>query len=75
MDVEILELRIKDTFKYANIPLKELSVSHDALIAAIIRKDKCIVPSGDDVIQADDSVIVSTTRSGVVALEDLVEAR
>jgi trk system potassium uptake protein TrkA len=75
MDVEILELRIKDTFKFANIPLKDLSVSHDALIAAIIRKDKCIVPSGDDVIQADDSVIVSTTRSGVVALEDLVEAR
>lgn len=75
MDVEILELRIKDTFRFANIPLKDLSVSHDALIAAIIRKDKCIVPSGEDVIKADDSVIVTTTRSGVVALEDLVEAR
>ena len=74
-DVEILELRIKDSFKSVNIPLKDLSVSHDALIAAIIRKGKCIVPSGDDVILAGDSVIVSTTRSGVVALEDLVEAR
>ncbi len=74
-DVEILELKIKDSFKFVNIPLKNMSVSHDALIASIIRKGKCIVPSGDDVILADDSVIVTTTRSGVVALEDLVEAR
>jgi len=74
-DVEILELKIKDSFKYVNIPLKDMSVSRDALIAAIIRKGKCIVPSGDDVILAGDSVIVTTVRSGVVALEDLVEAR
>ena len=74
-DVEILELKIKDSFRFVDIPLKDMSVSRDALIAAIIRKDKCIVPSGDDVIEAGDSVIVTTTRSGVVALEDLVEAR
>lgn len=74
-DVEVLELKVRDSFRFPNIPLKDMSVAHDAIIASIIRKGKCIIPSGDDFIQAGDTVVVSTTRRGVISLEDLVEAR
>ena len=73
--VEILEIKVNDSFSYGGIPLKDLAVSQDAIVSAIIRKGSCIVPSGDDYITAGDIVIVATTRKGVTSLEDVVEAR
>lgn len=73
-NVEILEIKIKDNIHLNNIPLKELSVAQDAIIASIIRHGRCIIPSGDDVINSGDIVILATTRIGVKALEDVVEA-
>ena len=72
--VEILEFKISGSPRYLNTPLKNLHISHDALIASIIHEGKCIIPSGDDVISSGDSVIVATVRSGIVRPEDVLEA-
>ena len=74
-NVETLEFKVNDSFTSLDIPLKRLHVSHDALIAAIIRDGVCIIPSGDDEIHSGDSVIVTTVRNGTQRLEDVVEAR
>lgn len=72
--VEILEFRITGNPGYLNTPIKDLHISHDALIASIIHDGKCIIPSGDDVISSGDSVIVATVRGGVFRPEDILEA-
>lgn len=73
--VEILELRVNESFPYSGVPLKDLAVAHDAIVSSIIRKGNCIVPGGDDYISAGDIVIVTTTRKGVLSLDDVVEAK
>lgn len=72
--VEALELFINSSFPYTEIPLRNLKLSKDTLISAIIRDGMCIIPNGDDVINVGDSVIVTTSRSGVLRLEDVMEA-
>lgn len=73
--VEILELKVKENFKYDGIPLKDLEISRDAIVASIIHKGVCIIPSGDDVIHSGDVVIIATSLRGVNKLEDVVEAK
>lgn len=73
--VETLEFRVSDGFEGFGIPIKQLRVSKDALIAAIIRSGKCIVPGGDDVIMKDDKVIVTTVKTGIRSLDEVVEVR
>lgn len=72
--IETLEFKINSTFPYLNIPLKQLHVSKDALIASIIREGTCIIPGGDNMIRSGDSVIITTSRIGVSRLEDIMEA-
>ncbi|MBE6827185.1 MAG: Trk system potassium transporter TrkA [Ruminococcaceae bacterium] len=73
--VEILEMKVNDNFHYKGIPLKELEVSHDAIVASIIHNGKCIIPTGNDVISSGDIVILATTRKGVLTLGDIVETK
>lgn len=71
--VEILEFRITGSPAYAGKPIRDLRISRDALIAAIIRDGKCVIPGGDDAIRAGDSVIVATVIEGVSRPEDVLE--
>ena len=56
--VEALEFNITDDFKGAGIPLKDLNINGDTLIAAIIHKHKVVFPGGNDCIEIGDSVII-----------------
>lgn len=70
-NVEALEFRVGENFKYANIPLKELSFKKNTLLACIVRKGKSIIPTGDDVILADDKVIVIALSLAIKNLADM----
>lgn len=56
--VEALEFNVQTDFKGQRIPLKNLQLKDDVLIAGIIRKRKAFVPAGDDEIIAGDKIIV-----------------
>ncbi len=56
--VEALEFEITHDFKGVGIPLKDLDISNDTLIAAIVRDFEVIFPNGNDCIEVNDSVIV-----------------
>ena len=73
--VEIIEFKINEKFQFDNIPLKDLDVAQGAIIASIIHNGQCIIPDGEDVIHSGDIVILATTRNGVIAREDVVEAK
>lgn len=70
---EALEFRVRPGSKCEGVPLRDLPIRHNALIGAIIRRGKCIVPCGNDIIEAGDSVVVVTTLQGLEELDKILE--
>ena len=71
--VEALEFLIKDDIDgITDIPLKQLRPKAGVLIACIVRRDRVIIPSGDDEIQRGDTVIVVTTGGQLKGMRDIV---
>ena len=60
-------------FKHIGTPLKELKFKKNALLAGIVRNNKSIIPTGDDVILAEDRVIVISSKLGSDDVSDMLE--
>lgn len=71
--VEALEFNVSPDFKGLNIPLKDLSIKPNILIAGIIRGRKAIIPSGNDMISAGDRVVVIVSGQKTFDLADILE--
>ena len=71
--VEALEFIAKANKRLLDIPLKELKLKKNILIAAIIRGDEVIIPSGNDFITLDDKVIVVSTNKLLKDLNEILE--
>ncbi len=69
-EVEALEFIVKEGSPIAGIPLCQLKLKKDVLIASIYRNGQVIVPHGMDQIQPGDSVIIVTKQLG---LTDVLE--
>jgi len=69
---EALEFSVNDNFKYIEIPLKDMNIKKDILVAGIIRGRKPIIPSGDDVIMAGDRVVVIAAGELLNDLSDII---
>lgn len=70
--VEAIEFRVREGFAGRDVPLKELKLKKNLLVASITRGGKLILPSGDDSIQEGDSVVVVTTLIGLEKLDDIL---
>lgn len=71
--VEALEFVAKADNRLLDIPLKELKLKKNILIAAIIRGDETIIPNGNDQINENDNVIVVSTNQYLDDLSDILE--
>ena len=71
--VEALEFIVSSDFGYTNIPVKDLKLKPDILLAGIIRGDNNISPCGDDVILPDDRVIIIAAGRRLYDLSDVIE--
>ncbi len=70
--VEALEFIIKKECEYTQLPLKDLPIKKNNLIACIGRKRDVIIPNGDDHLEAGDSVIVVTKDHIVSSFRDIL---
>ncbi len=70
--VEALEFNVSADFKGANIPLKDLSLKPNTLIAGIIRGRKANIPTGNDVIMPGDRVVVIVSGQKLLDLSDVL---
>ena len=70
--VEAVEFIAKENKRLVNIPLKELKMKPNFLLAAIIRGNDVIIPSGDDCICVNDRVIVVTTTQFIKDLNEIL---
>ncbi|MBQ2818715.1 MAG: Trk system potassium transporter TrkA [Clostridia bacterium] len=68
---EAIEFRIGKNAKFTGVPLKQLRLKENLLIAAVVRKDVPIIPNGDTKMEIGDSVIVVTTLKKLHSINDI----
>lgn len=70
--VEAIEFVARSGSRVLGIPLCNLKLKPNLLIAGIIRRNRVIIPSGGDWIEAEDSVIVVTTNRYLQDLDEIM---
>lgn len=70
--VEASEFFISKKAKYTSIPLKELKIKKNVLLACIIRENKVIIPSGLDTIEPLDSVVIVSSSYVIKDVNDIL---
>lgn len=70
--VEACEFIIKENSPILGKPLKQLKFKENVLVAAIYRDDTVIIPHGNDVIQAGDSVVIVSKQIGLQDVKEIL---
>ena len=71
--IETLQFHIKEANKMTAKPLSQLKLKKGVLIAAIIRKGKTIFPTGEDILEVGDQLLVTTLLPNITKIYDLIE--
>ena len=71
--VEALEFIAKSPERIYDVPLKDLTIKKNCLIACIIRNNEVIIPNGSSAIKLGDNVVVVTTQKNFDDLADVFE--
>ncbi|HEO1287383.1 TPA: Trk system potassium transport protein TrkA, partial [Streptococcus agalactiae] len=61
-----------ETSKLANRSLASLKLKQNILIAAIIRNNKTIFPTGEDVLTVGDRIVVITLLKNITRTSDML---
>lgn len=70
---EAIEFRVNERSEVTDIPLMNLPLKHNLLVACIIRNGFPIIPTGRDEIRIGDTVMIVTTHTGFNDLQDILE--
>ena len=70
---EALEFYVRESSIVTDIPLAQLNLKNNLLVACINRGGKVHIPRGQDTIQVGDAVIVVTTVKGLKDLKDILK--
>lgn len=70
---EAVEFKIKKSSEITEVPLSEMQLKDNLLIASIIRNGKLIIPRGQDYILQGDTVVVVTTHTGLKNIHDILK--
>ncbi len=70
--VEAVEFIVNDDEELINISLKDLKLKSNLLVATIIRDGKVIIPTGDDQIYINDTVIIFSYENTITSLHDIL---
>ena len=68
---EALEFAVRKDDSFTGIPLMNLKMKNNTLVAVIVRKGKVIVPFGKDTIEAGDSVVILSCEPGISDLSEV----
>lgn len=69
---EVLEFIAPGEGEFINVPLKDLKLKPGILIACIVRKNKPLIPGGNDFIGPRDGVLVVTKDQRLTNLTDIL---
>lgn len=73
-NAEALEFLVEKNTRYCNVPLKDVTVKRNVLIACILHRGRVEIPSGESCFDTGDTVIVVSGREEVIyQLNDIFE--
>ncbi len=72
---EVAELKVPRGARVIGVPLKRMSLPRGALLGGIVHGDQVIIPRGDDIVQAGDTVILLLTETARPIVERMFRAR
>lgn len=67
--VRLLEVKVRQHSPYSGVPLRNLPLPENVLVAGILRKDKMIIPLGSDTVEDNDSVFFLGEKDSICGLE------
>ncbi|MDY4954170.1 MAG: Trk system potassium transporter TrkA, partial [Candidatus Onthomonas sp.] len=72
--VEALEFGVTADVPFIGVPLKDLTLKSGVLIAGIVRQSgRIVIPSGNDILNEHDDVIVVTTDTTLQDIHDIIQ--
>lgn len=69
--VEVLEFLISDSVPNLGVPIQQLKLKSNLLLANITRKKVSFIPGGNDTVEAGDTLLVVTTRHDISRFTDI----
>ncbi len=70
---ELVEIYATDKMEMINVPLKDMHLPDNLLVAAVHRGSQTIIPSGDTVIKSGDRVVIVCMLSNIGTVEKLIK--
>lgn len=71
--VEAIEFYVSEKSAVTDIPLKDLKLKDNLLLCFINRNGRIIIPSGNDSIQKNDTVMIITKHTGFNQIQDILK--
>ena len=71
--VEALEFAARTQSEIIDVPLKDLTLKSNCLVACIVRGETVIIPNGNSTIELGDNVVVVTTHKNFDDLSEIFE--
>ena len=72
---EVAELKVPRGARVVGVPLRRMGLPRGALLAGIVHEDTVIIPRGDDVVHAGDTVILLLTAGARPIVERMFRTR
>ena len=72
---EILEAVAMETSAIVSKPLHRVGIPKGALVAAVMRGEDIIIPSGETVIEPDDRIIIVARREAIAQVEKILSVK
>lgn len=70
---ELIQFKVNHSSQATNVPLEQLNLKANTLVAYIIRDHKTIIPSGYDSLKVDDHVIIMTNEPAMDDIDDILQ--
>ncbi|MFU2206676.1 Trk system potassium transporter TrkA [Streptococcus pluranimalium] len=71
--IETLQFEVRDKNKMAGQQLSNIKLKDNVLIAAIIHKGRTIYPTGEDILEVGDKIVVITLLKNITKIHDLMK--
>lgn len=71
--VEALEFLIRQKAPYVDVPLRDLPIRNNILIACLLRGNNTVIPGGGDMIKLGDRVIVVAKNNNIRDMRDILK--
>ena len=71
--VEAIEFFVSEKSAVTDVPLKDLTLKDNLLLCFINRNGRIIIPSGNDSIQKNDTVMIITKHTGFNQIHDILK--